>query len=617
MGIGTSLNIALSALKTNQRQMEVASNNVANAGATGYSRQTLSTTALVAGDTVFGTTAGKVERELNVQVQRQWRSANGNSAYAQTRAETLDRLDSLFGGPGDSNSLDSLFTKFTSALETLATSPENGAQRLQVASASDALATRLRTLSSDVQGLRQEAETAIGGAVKEVNSLLTQIAGIDKQIVSLGSGDNSTAALEDQRDAAIDQLSQLIDIRVQDQAYGSVAIYAADGSMLYDEAAVQFGFDEHGVIGADDAYSTVRAERGVGTITVVSGSGEGRDVVADGVFRSGKIAAWLELRDTTLPQVQSQLDELAARMATAVGNNAVSGTAATDGGGAAGYDIDLSGFTQGNVVTLKYTDGSGSHTVSFVGHDGTATLGDDYTPDPSDTVVGIDLSGASGSIADQIAAALPGFGVSDQGADVVRIVDDGPSGSIDVDGLTASITADGLQDGAALPLFVDSAGGGAFTGLSGTTRTTAGFASRIVVNPKVTGDPASLVLYDTTTQPNDDTRPRAMLKALTETQVHFDPSVGIGTASAPFHGTLEAYMKQVVTTQGANAEAAQNLADGQGIVTANLEARYDDSRKVDLDTELANLIELQNAYQANARVMTVAREMMQALMDAF
>ncbi len=276
MGVGSALNIALTGLRANQQQLDLTSANVANAGTAGYSRRTLPTSTLVAGDTVFGVSAGKVQRTVDLAVQRQWRDAVGNSAYAQTRADMLDRLDGLMGSPGDATALDSIFNNFKSALEKLSTSPEDGAQRIQTVAAADSLASRIRSLSKDVQNLRQDAESSIGSAVTEANGYLKQIADIDKQVIAVGSGDNSTAGLEDQRDQAIDALSKLMDIRVEDVPYGGVNIYMTDGTLLYGGGEpAQFSFDEHAVIDAGSVYSTDPAERGVGTVTITSGPGSG------------------------------------------------------------------------------------------------------------------------------------------------------------------------------------------------------------------------------------------------------------------------------------------------------------------------------------------------------
>ncbi len=81
-----------------------------------------------------------------------------------------------------------------------------------------------------------------------------------------------------------------------------------------------------------------------------------------------------------------------------------------------------------------------------------------------------------------------------------------------------------------------------------------------------------------------------------------------------FHRLVQGLLAQLVNTQGALVEDAQNVADGQKVVTSNLKERYDNSRAVDTDTELMSLIQLQNAYSANARVLSVAQELMDTLM---
>jgi flagellar hook-associated protein 1 FlgK len=616
MGISTSLNIALTGLKSSQLQLDLTANNVANSSSPDYSRRRVQTSALVVGDRTFGVMNGTVQREIDLQVQRQWRTATANSAYATTRSDYLTRLDSSFGGPKNPNSLDALFNGFKKSFEKLAASPDNGAARIEAVASAETLAQSLRSLSETIQTARQDAETSIGSAVTEVNTLLMRISKLDKEIISVSAGDNSTAALQDERDAAIDDLAKLIDIKVEDQSYGAIAIRTTAGTLLYDDTPVQLRFDERATLSPGSLYSVVDSERSVGAIVIESGPGAGYDLFRDNSIRSGKIAALRELRDDTLVSAQSQLDALAAQMAEAISNKTVTGTAVTSGT-AQGFSVDLSGLKPGNRFTLEYTDASGTRTVSFVARATAGDVGDDYTPDPNDTVVTLDLSGASGTLANQVAAALgASFQVSDLGGNVLQVLDDGTS-AMAINSLSASISVDTLQSGSkSFALFIDSATGQGFTGLTGANNQKPGFASRIYVNPTVKADPAYLVKYTATTAPNDTGRPRAVIDALSEAKYLFDPDVGIGTQLAPFSGTVEQFLKQVLSSQGSRTQAAQQLAEGQGIVTANIEERYNGSRKVDLDAELSRLIELQTAYQANARVLTAAREMLDMLMQA-
>ena len=70
----------------------------------------------------------------------------------------------------------------------------------------------------------------------------------------------------------------------------------------------------------------------------------------------------------------------------------------------------------------------------------------------------------------------------------------------------------------------------------------------------------------------------------------------------------------IFSQQGAAAEAATNLKQGQDVVFNALQQRFNDSAAVNIDEEMANLLNLQNAYAANARVLTVVKEMLDMLL---
>jgi flagellar hook-associated protein 1 FlgK len=74
-------------------------------------------------------------------------------------------------------------------------------------------------------------------------------------------------------------------------------------------------------------------------------------------------------------------------------------------------------------------------------------------------------------------------------------------------------------------------------------------------------------------------------------------------------------MRQVIGIQGENAENAANLATGQQVVVNALKARVSDASAVNVDVEMANLLTLQSAYGANARVLSVVKDMMERLMN--
>ena len=109
MGLSTSLNTAIGGLNAAQVGIGVVSQNVANAGTTGYVRRTVSTADSLTGLTV-GVQSTQVQRLLDKIVQHQlWQEASG-AAYTSTRASAMSNLDKLYGAPGSSTALDTRLT---------------------------------------------------------------------------------------------------------------------------------------------------------------------------------------------------------------------------------------------------------------------------------------------------------------------------------------------------------------------------------------------------------------------------------------------------------------------------------------------------------------------------
>jgi flagellar hook-associated protein 1 FlgK len=141
-----------------------------------------------------------------------------------------------------------------------------------------------------------------------------------------------------------------------------------------------------------------------------------------------------------------------------------------------------------------------------------------------------------------------------------------------------------------------------------------GLAGRIAVNPLLLGDPTKLTLYDTSTANGDPTRPNFIYSQLTSAGFAFSGQTGLGNANSPFTGSLPNYLRQVLSMQGEAASNASNLAQGQDVVVNALQQRMNSTSGVNIDEEMSNLISLQTAYGANARVMTAVRDMIDTLM---
>ena len=98
----------------------------------------------------------------------------------------------------------------------------------------------------------------------------------------------------------------------------------------------------------------IPAKSTLGTLTLVTPNGGAVDLIANHSIRSGKIAAYLDMRDNVLVEAQNQLDGLAAAMAQALSDDTVAGPRHV--GPQAGFDVDTAGWLNGNRINLTYTD---------------------------------------------------------------------------------------------------------------------------------------------------------------------------------------------------------------------------------------------------------------------
>ena len=608
MTITAAINSAFSGLSAASTGMAVVSENVANSGTVGYTRRVLVTTEQVAGGRGIGVNVVGAQRLLDTLIQKQLRLETAGAAYTGVKATTHSALDAMFDAPGATGSLPTQMSALKSAVQTLVSDPSTYGARASVVSAASTLASSLNSLSGQVQTLRQNAETSIGMAVTKANSLLDQLASVSSKM-GRDPGGATSPALLDQRDSVIDQLSELMDVSVSPQANGSVRVTTTGGLQLFDGTnPYKLTFDANTAVGPGNTYSVDPAKRTVGTIK--SGA---IDVLASGMIRSGTIAAYVEMRDEVLPQAQTQLDALAAGLASALSDKAVPGTPALSGG-ANGFDVDLASLGNGNTFTVSVTSGGTQKTLTFV-KAGSAAAAAAATAS-GNGVVGIDFSGGMAGVACAVATALgSGFTAANPSGSVLRILDDGAAGTTDVASLGATATVTGLQSGgAALPLFVD--GAKTYTGSYENGSQFTGLAGRLIVNPGIKADFSKLVDYSGSAAAGDATRPSFILDALAGSTRSFTGKAGIGGSAAPYLGSVESFASQIVVTQAAAANSATSLHEGQSVVLNAIQSRFSEASGVNIDQEMAQLIQLQTAYGANARVMTAAKQMLDSLIAA-
>jgi len=622
MSLGSALAIAMSGLRANQSALSIVSSNIANAQTPGYVAEGINQVAVQTGDSGASVIVTGVNRQLDQFIQSQLRTETSGGAYADQMASVLTQLQSVYGTPGAAGSLESAFSNFTTALQSLSTTSGTSSSQISAATAAQSLVQQLNATTQGIQTLRSNAEQDLNISVGQANTAMSQIAQLNTRLQGLNPTDPAAATLMDQRDKAIDQLSQLMDIRVSSNGNNQTSIYTTNGVELVGAQASKLSFNSQGTLNANSQWNSNPAKSSAGTITCTLANGATVDMIATNSIGSGQIGADLMLRDKTLVQAQTQVDQLAASMASALSDKTTAGTAAPAAlAPKAGFDLDTSNVLPGNTINFTYTDAATNtkHNVTIVRvDDPTALPLSNAGGNPNNPVIGVNFSGGMASVVAQLNAALGGANLqfSNPSGSILRVVDSGTSAAT-VNAASVTTTATSLAGGSAqLPLFTD--GNSLYTGvITGAGSQLTGLAGRITVNSALLTNPSNFTVYSTSppTNAGDTTRSDFLYSQLTTGTFTYSPQTGLGSAASPFKGTISSYMEQFLSQQGNASTSATQLQQGQDVVVNTLQQKMKATSGVNIDSEMANLIALQNSYAANAHVMSVVQTMMTSLMQ--
>src|SRR5260221_5696167 len=144
MSLTQALNSALSGLQVTQANIAMVAANVANADTPGYTRKVVKQIA-TGGNRSVGVRVSDIQREIDLYVQRQLRVENAGASYADTRADMYSQLQNIYGQPGSSTALESVYNNFTTALQALSTSPDDPSARSAVISSAQLLRSEEHT----------------------------------------------------------------------------------------------------------------------------------------------------------------------------------------------------------------------------------------------------------------------------------------------------------------------------------------------------------------------------------------------------------------------------------------------------------------------------------------
>ena len=322
VGLSTALTTALSSLNVNQQQLAALSNNIANANTAGYSRQVANQEAVFLDGQGAGVSIQDITRQVDQSLINAVQQQNSTVGQTGVISSYNSQIQILIGQPGNNNSLDSTVSSFFNGLQALAQTPQNTALQQAAVNSGVTLATQIQQTAQGLQGLQFQAETDINGAVTNINNDLNTLATLNQNISISTLQGQSVSGLEDQRDSALNDLAQYLNISTFTNSNGMVNVSTSNGAVLLDgatpyqlsyKAAPSVStFVNGGTVSPLELFRTDRDGNPTGPPTLLSSGGVTSQVTT--TLTSGKLAGLLEMRDQQLPDLMDQLDTLSATL---------------------------------------------------------------------------------------------------------------------------------------------------------------------------------------------------------------------------------------------------------------------------------------------------------------
>jgi len=233
-GLIGAIDIASTGVQSFEQGIATVSQNVANQTTAGYAVQSVATTTLVnhtPGSPGNGVQSA-ISRAADGFAASVLRNATSANQAAGVSATSLTNLSNALTNNGD---VQSQVNQFFLDVSTLAGNPTSAAQRQTVLSDAQTVAGAFQSASSSIQTVQSGAVTALQGNVSQANALLTQLATINKGLVT----SPNNPGLLDQQEAALGTLSTLLPVNALPLGSNGQVLVAVGGSVLLNQAGAQ------------------------------------------------------------------------------------------------------------------------------------------------------------------------------------------------------------------------------------------------------------------------------------------------------------------------------------------------------------------------------------------
>lgn len=560
----SGINIARSALIAQQLALDTTGQNIANANTKGFSRRRVDMNPFYAiNGTDYGAGTGQVgtgvrvdliERLRNQFLDKQYRQESGLKGKYEVSYDYLRRVESVFGEL-DADGLAPLLDKFFNAWHELSIRPDNISMRKMLGEAGYNLGQFFNKLTSDLKGIQSDLNDDFKNTVTDINKKSERLAYLNKQIkISISSGDQPND-LMDERDRIIDELANISDIKVEDPSNDHFKVIINGKPIVEGDIfhPLQTIYEADSLIGTSAIDTTgIIMQR---TATGVAGQGflkiNGVAIYDEGVAANNIINSTAALVNL----INSKSGQTGVQAKTDESNRLY---LYNNGIGTQSINIEVDG---GGYTVTKISNGIYQQT------NGNKIHYDDLSymyPD----------NGRLKGINETIYSTIP---------DLIKKLDTLANSIITrVNGIHQNSYDLNSNTGIRF-----------FTG----TR-----ASDIAVSGNIIADPNTISIAASSIYPPGDGSNALQI-------------ANLKSATVVNGLTIDNYYNSLLTDLGMVVERTGTLSDTQGLILEQIQRQKEEVSGVNMDEEMANLVQYQRSYSAAARLMNVMDEILDRVIN--
>jgi len=644
--------IGVSGLNAAQWGLTTTGQNISNAATPGYTQekpvyQEASGQYTTSGYLGSGVTTATVTRSYSSFLTTQLNAAQSNSSSLSTYYSMLSQLNNLVGDP--TTGIGSGMTSYFTSLQSVANSPATTSTRQSLMSSGQSLVDQMNAAAANYDQLRSGVNQSLTSAVTQINSYTNQIASLNGQIATASAQGQPPNQLLDARDQAVSSLSQLTNVQVT-TVNGMYNVSIGTGQPLVSGTT---GYQLQAVTSTSDPSEL--------SIAYASPTGSPQtpaqtQYLPDSTFGGGTVGGLLAFRSQSLDPAQAQLGSLATSFAAQLNQqnslgvdlNGNPGTALFSTGsptiyansrntGAAQLSVSIANPAQppSSNYTLSYNGTNYTLTDSASG----ASLGT-LTTDPttgavSGTVAGLNISIASGTMKagdsfniQPTSGALAAFSLVTTNPTAIAAASPAVASAGASNAGTANISAATVTAGYSIPSSMTLTYNSTAQQLTSNVQVTLPNGTTVAAGLPIAYNPAQgLTLSNGTgvsatisgTPANGDTFTIAANKGGSSDGSNALAMANLGSAKSLNGGTdsLTSAYANYVNQIGNETNNLQSSSTSATAVLTQATSAQQSVSGVNLNEEAANLIQYQQLYQANSKVIQTASTLFTTLLGIF